>query len=137
MLVRLSVNDLESCGDWRGKEWVVYCGRSNWSRGLVGSVLGNRFSVKEFGRSECIRRYRRWLWNELNEGNEEVWGELRRIMKLEERCGRVCLVCWCGRGNSCHCEVIIKCLRYLYGEVVVDDRPLGYPAHDPPGFAPK
>ncbi len=82
----------------------VYIGRP--------SVLGNPFIIgREGDRDEVIRRYRRWLWQELQRGTGPVWDELQRLCELARQ-GDLVLGCWCAP-QRCHGEVIHASLRWL------------------------
>ena len=103
----------------------VYVGRK--VGGLRGSVLGNRFVVgKDGNRDEVIEKYRRWLWGEIKMMNFKVIDELVRILGLEVMFGEVRLVCWCKEDESCHSDVLVRCLEWMRG---LNPRP---PSHRPP-----
>jgi hypothetical protein len=59
---------IENRRTYRGEG--IYIGRP--------SLLGNPYSVRECGRQEAIRLYRRWLWDRILEQGE-VYAELKRL----------------------------------------------------------
>ena len=95
------------------KEIGIYVGRYNRSYGLEGSILRNRFDEKTYGRSGCIKAFKKWLWVEIKRRNKEVMEELERIRRIEEE-GRfdVVLLCWC-KPLACHGDVIKSCIEWM------------------------
>ena len=62
----------------------VYVGRQNhYVPGATGSIWQNPFKVNEFGRDECIQRYKDYLLK-----NEKLMPQLKNLK------GKV-LGCWC------------------------------------------
>lgn len=89
-----------------GDRWT-YIGRENGFAGLGRSPLANPFKVAEFGgRGQTLPHYKRWLWQQIQNGNEEVLEALRQINK------DTVLVCWCKPG-PCHGDVVIKAAEWL------------------------
>lgn len=87
---------------YRGE--CIYIGRP--------SLLGNPFVIGRDGsREEVIRKYRRWLWNEIRRGVGPVFEELHRLAHLAQECELV-IGCWCVP-QSCHGSVIKACLEWL------------------------
>jgi len=75
----------------------VYVGRPG--------VLGNPFVVGRDGsRQEVIGKYRRWLWERLQEPGSLQERELRRLLE-QAREGELELLCWC-HPLLCHAEVV-------------------------------
>jgi alkylated DNA repair dioxygenase AlkB len=90
----------------------VYIGRP--------SLLGNPYSVREYGRQEAISLYRRWLWDRILEQGV-VYAELKRLAELAKR-GDLTLICWCAP-EPCHGEVVRKAIEWLNsaeGEAFID-----------------
>ncbi len=86
-----------------------YIGRANSHAGFEKSALANPFKVKEFGGpGQTLPHYRKWLWQQIQDGNEEVLEALRQINK------DTVLVCWCKPG-PCHGDVVIKAAEWLQG----------------------
>jgi hypothetical protein len=82
-----------------GDRWV-YIGRANSYARLPTSPLANPFKVKEFaGRGQTLSHYRRWLWQHIQDGNEEVINALKTIDD------QTVLICWCKPG-PCHGDVV-------------------------------
>src|SRR5262245_1126084 len=76
----------------------VYCGRSR--------ILGNHFWVGHGGdRLAVLRRYRRWLWEQLTGRNRTVQMALGRLHPA------AILGCW-SRSPLCHCQVIVAAWRW-------------------------
>ena len=73
----------------------VYIGRP--------SLLGNPYSVRECGRQEAIRLYRRWLWDRILEQGE-VYAELKRLAELAKQ-SDLTLICWCA-AELCHSDYV-------------------------------
>lgn len=88
---------------YRGKEiprpWR-YIGR--------GSPLGNPFAVAEHGASAALEKYRRWLWEQMQDPGSGVSRALRSIRPGER------LVCSC-TPRPCHGDVIVAAWRWLRG----------------------
>lgn len=86
----------------------VYCGRP--------SLFGNPFTVKEYGRGNCIGLYRNYFTDKISEDNnfKEV------VIDLGLKCikdGYLKLGCHCAP-NPCHTEVIKEWLENNWSEVV-------------------
>ena len=85
-----------------GKSDAHYVGR--------GTPLGNKYRVGVDGtRTECIRKYRIWLWGKLSKQDRSVCIELDRLMNLWINNGPLILSCSC-RPKTCHSQVIGACL---------------------------
>ncbi len=103
-------------GGARGKKaaGVYYCGRA--TAGWSGGPLQNPFVIGRDGsREEVIQLFRKWLWDQLKDGNEEMLAALGRLREDSV------LGCWCTDSDNamaegplvCHCQVIARCWRYL------------------------
>lgn len=77
-----------------------------------GSVLGNPFSEKRYGRDECIDRYRIWLWDRLQIAGSSQIVELQRLVSLYKDRKELVLLCWCAP-KRCHAEVVAKAILWL------------------------
>jgi hypothetical protein len=79
----------------RYEAYDVYIGRP--------SIFGNPFSVKKYGREECIERYREYFYGRL-----ATFPEFKQeVLKLKgKRLG-----CFC-KPEACHGDIIVK---YLAG----------------------
>jgi hypothetical protein len=80
----------------------VYIGRP--------SVLGNPFSVQQYGREQCIEKYRAWLKSEYAK-HGKVYAEIQRLVEIAEQ-GDLVLVCWCSP-EPCHGEVLKRVIEHL------------------------
>jgi Domain of unknown function (DUF4326) len=98
----MKIVNLRECGfDGLRRMNGVYCGR--------GSVLGNRFRIGVDGdREEVIRKFRAWLWERMECGDERV------IEAMSGLNANSVLGCWCSP-LPCHCEVIERAWNYYYG----------------------
>lgn len=95
----------------------VYVGRGHATvpSGQQSSALGNPFVLGQHGtRAECIERFRRWLWAEMQDSASPASGELRRLVTLAED-GPLTLLCWCAP-KPCHAEVIAGAVRWLHAD---------------------
>ena len=99
-LKKLGYQDLE---DWLAKSPDhVYIGRNMtvYVKGATGSKWANPFSVKKYGREECLQKYREYI-----EGNAKLKSELKELT------GKI-LGCWCDpESESCHGDVLIDLLN--------------------------
>jgi len=77
------------------------------------SPLGNPFPMRsEADRAEVIRKYRSWLWQQLQLGpGSPVVRELLRLKQLADQ-GDLYLVCWC-KPRQCHGDVIKGCIEWM------------------------
>jgi len=76
-----------------------------------GTPLGNQFKIGVDGnRTECIRKYRIWLWGKITKKDPTVCSELKRLYD-KAVCSRsgIMLECHC-RPKACHAQVIGSCL---------------------------
>jgi Domain of unknown function (DUF4326) len=80
----------------------VYIGRP--------SLLGNPYSVRQYGRQEAIRLYRLWLWARIKEQGE-VYAELKRLAELAKQ-GDLTLICWCAP-EPCHGAMVRRSIEWL------------------------
>lgn len=88
--------------NWRGEN--IYVGRP--------TVLGNPFVIGRDGdRAMVIARYRRWLWNELQQGSGLVFDELHRLAELAKS-GDLVLACWCFP-EKCHAEILKAAIGWI------------------------
>jgi len=93
-----------------GERWR-YIGRANGHAQLDASPLANPFSVKQYGREGCIKRYRRWLWERMQSGDEAVLAALRAVD------AKSVLVCWC-EPLACHGDVVKAAAAWLQKQAV-------------------
>jgi hypothetical protein len=93
-----------------GPRWV-YIGRANPRADLPQSPLANPFKVKDFGgkRGATLPHYRRWLWQQIQAGNESVLAALRSITP------KTTLVCWCKPG-PCHGDVVAAAAAWVQAQ---------------------
>jgi len=74
------------------------------------NALGNPFFMKdESERVECIARFKKYLWVEMNKGGSKVAVELNRLLTCEKT---VVLMCCC-HPKPCHCDVIKKAIEWI------------------------
>lgn len=85
---------------WLETPTHVYIGRncSFYVEGASASKWRNTFTVKKFGRAECLRRYREHL---VSSGLMEHIEELRGCV----------LGCFCAPGEDCHGDILCEILN--------------------------
>lgn len=83
--------------EWASDPNNVYIGRWSWAT-REKSKWANPYSVKKYGREDCIKKYEEKIRN-----TPELWNA------LEELEGKV-LGCWC-KPDGCHGDVLMKLLR--------------------------
>lgn len=95
----------------------------------AGSALGNPWRPGED--ADPIGRYRRWLWNAVNEGRRLPCCELERLVKAHA-VGDITLACWCAKqprspyarpwehADGCHADVVAGCVVWLAERVAVE-----------------
>jgi hypothetical protein len=89
-----------------GNRWV-YIGRTNNCAGLPASPLANPFKVKDYGgRGQTLPHYRHWLWQHIQNGDEDVINALKAIDE------QTVLICWCKPG-PCHGDVVKAAAAWL------------------------
>ena len=111
-----------------GKDNYVFVGRP--------SILGNPYPLSSYSRAESIRLYRMWLaasflgWTKdsysprsggyVQNLDNDIRNELKRLASLLLRHGRLYLECFCAP-KPCHGEVIAKAIFHLIfsGEVFI------------------
>lgn len=85
----------------------VYIGRDfnmgGWN--LKNEGFENPYPVKIYGRDECLRLYRNWLDQKINDEP----GFKDKLLSLKgKRLG-----CWCKPGEACHGQIIIEKINNL------------------------
>ena len=76
------------------ESYDVYIGR--------GSVWGNPFTVKEFGRDRCIEMYREYIIKQLDQDPELV----QELLALKGKT----LGCFC-KPQSCHGDILVDLIE--------------------------
>jgi len=92
-----------------GERWL-YIGRENKGAGMPASPLANPYKPSDFGgqKGATLPHYRRWLWGQIQAGDEAVIESLKAIDDS------TVLVCWCAPG-PCHGEVVRAAAGWLAG----------------------
>jgi len=94
---------------------VIYVGLEG--RYVKGSLLGNTFQVRIYGRVKALELYRIWL-KEAIKAQYAEYRELLRILRLA-RDHEITLVCYCVDSDDpkdriyCHAQIIRNALIYL------------------------
>ncbi len=90
-----------------GNSWL-YIGRANPGAQLEASPLANPYRPRDFGgeRGTTLSHYRRWLWQQIQAGNQEVLRALAAVNK------ETVLVCYCAPG-PCHGDVVRVAAAWL------------------------
>lgn len=93
---------------------------------MRGSPLGNKFKLTDkMDRMSSLILYRRWLWKQIQTGNEEVLKALFKIVQLELQGKTVLLECCC-KPKACHSDIIAACVKWLIdSEAYRDNRKFG------------
>lgn len=91
---------------------AIYCGRQMKGFRLEASWLANPFSARIYGHDDCMKRYRKFLHQQLKDD-----GFKAKLLALPED---ATLVCWCVNTDDpcddnevCHCQILAKARRYL------------------------
>lgn len=95
--------------DWHKHTNHIYIGRnmSFYVPGTEQSIWANPFSVKKYGRAECLKLYREYVCK-----NPHLW------TKLPELKDKV-LGCWC-HPEPCHGHVLQELVKLYYsGKLLV------------------
>jgi len=77
-----------------------------------GSPLGNPYSEKKYGRDECIRLFKIFLWRKMQISSSPQMAELLRLLAVYRETGKLTLLCWCAP-KRCHAEVVAKAIEWL------------------------
>lgn len=99
--------NLEAMGYDNLEHWLednqnVYVGREVvYVAGARQHEFANGFTVKKYGRDECLRMYIAWLIEAIQDS------EVRS--RFEGLRGKT-LGCWCKSDEACHADVIIRLL---------------------------
>lgn len=100
--VNLQENGYKDLQDWLKNENNIYIGRnmSFYVKGAVKSKWFNPFSVKKYGREECLRMYKEYILN-----NKKLMNELIELKNKN-------LGCWC-HPEKCHGDILIELTKLL------------------------
>lgn len=109
MVLRVDVHkgNLKAMGYDSLEHWLedpqhVYVGRNVvYVAGARQHEFANGFTVKKYGRDECLQKYEAWLIEAIQDN------EVRsRFESLRNKT----LGCWCKADEACHADVIIRLL---------------------------
>ena len=86
----------------------LYIGRTNPGAQLAASPLANPYRPCDFGgeRGATLPHYRRWLWQQIQAGNQAVLQALGAVSEANV------FVCYCAPG-PCHGEVVRAAAAWL------------------------
>lgn len=90
-------------GSKRKGDKGVYVGRP--------SILGNPFTVRDYGHGVAIDMYRTWLESQLLSDTPQ-YRAIKALAEEYKAKGQLTLVCWCAP-KPCHAEVIAKAIEYM------------------------
>lgn len=77
------------------------------------SPLGNPFRIGPDGsRDEVIAKYRKWLWERVQQAGSPQLLELEALHMRHWRDGKLNLVCWCAP-ERCHADVIKSAIEWI------------------------
>ena len=80
----------------------VYVGRDMvYVAGARQHEFAKGFSVKKYGRDECLRKYEAWLIEVIHDNEVRT-----RFESLRKKT----IGCWCKADEACHADVIIRLL---------------------------
>ena len=80
-----------------------------------GSPLGNPFKMMgESEREVVIKRYKQWLWEQINKETEQK-KEIMRLARKYKKEGVLVLICYCAP-KSCHGSVIKAAIEWIVRE---------------------
>ena len=98
-LKAMGYNNLEH---WLEDPDHVYVGRNMvYVAGARQHEFANKFSVKKYGRDECLRKYEAWLTEAILDDEVKA-----RFSSLRNKT----IGCWCGTDDACHADVIVRLL---------------------------
>lgn len=97
--------------------------------------LGNPYASKESKiakyhcdtSEEAVAAYKKYLANEIKNGNKFILDELVRLYKLSKK-GDLFLGCWCVPFNECHAEFIKKILDNFH--IIIKINPTLFDEYD-------
>jgi len=75
-----------------------------------GSPLGNPYYKEP--RETSIPKYRRWLWEKMQDPGSAQSEALQTLIRLYKQTGELTLLCWCAP-KRCHAEVIKAALEWM------------------------
>ena len=92
-----------------GRNMVFYVGP-----GAEHSKWANPFSVKKYGRGECLRMYREYVLTGVNPVTKKKRKGGALVGDIEELRGKA-LGCWCNP-DPCHGDILVELLQNSVGE---------------------
>lgn len=93
--------------EWTKNPNNVYIGRdmTHYVPGAVGSMWHNPFKDKQFGRDECVRKYKEYI-----KTNKQLQSNGRTLLdSLHELKGKT-LGCWC-HPERCHGHALVELIE--------------------------
>lgn len=86
--------------EWEKSDNTVYIGRnmSFYVKGATQSKWANPYSVKKYGREECLKMYREYILNK-----PELLNDLESLRGKE-------LGCWC-TPDPCHGNILVELIN--------------------------
>ena len=96
----------------------IYIGRK-WEKGgyVKDSLIANKYKIGRDGtREEVIKKYKRWLWEEMKKGirgeNNKVWNYLKDLAGSINEGHNIHLVCWC-KPKACHGDIVKLAIEWM------------------------
>ena len=101
----LRKNGVQNLEEWLKNDDNIYIGRNMefYVPGATSSKWRNPFSIKKYGRDECLEKYKEYILKKINENPE--------IYNLNEINGKN-LGCWCAP-EPCHGNILIEIINDL------------------------
>ena len=98
-LNKIGYRDLEH---WLENDNHIYIGRnlSFYVKGANESIWANKFSVKKYGREDCLKKYK-----------ENILKNPKLMKKLPNLKGKI-LGCWC-YPEKCHGDILLELMENL------------------------
>jgi hypothetical protein len=100
--VNLNRRGYQNLEEWLKDENHVYIGRnmSQWVKGAKRSKWANPYSVKTFGRKNCMKKYLDYL-----RSNKELLNSIGELKGKE-------LGCWC-YPEPCHGDILVSLVKEI------------------------
>jgi len=87
-------------------EHWIYVGRGYGE--LKASPLGNPYRLRQH-KGDTLPLYRKWLWSQIEAGNEAVIESLKRIRP------HTTIICHCNVPEKCHGSIVVAAANWIRG----------------------
>lgn len=96
-----------------GFDTGVYIGRGG--KGKAQSSFANPFSVQDYGRELCLKKYEEWLKEKLKNKNSPQRVQLETLAEIVMTGHNIRLVCFC-KPKPCHGDILKRILEDYINE---------------------